>query len=318
MKIFIKIFSLSILLYQVVGACDVCGCDVGGGGGVFSQANESVTLGMKYAYQSFDASIDYDSQYFADENSTDTYHSIALSLSLPLWGPLYVVSVVPLKYNKMAGSHLNADLQGWGDIEVDLIAELWKNEMQGESSLRQRLLLSVGSIVPTGGYDAQRQGEKLNENFQLGTGAYAFVGGMGYVIRNLQWGGRVEGYFKTFAENPLGYQKGNNYNLLFSAQKFYSLGKGEFLGEMGYQLDERAEDKDNGILRLNRGGTRQSLLLALGVQWGDFNVKLQSDVVIFQKYSLDKGASLKASPRFALSWSWRFQGGMNSETMEVM
>ena len=313
-----KLIKLLIILafgyVTQVNACDVCGCQVGGGGlGPELQANRHY-LGLDYSYTQFRSNIDWTKEneslggsYFSDEYSDDKYHSLNLQLNLALSSSLRTFIKQPLKYHIEQSSENNQKLYGLGDPQFGL---QWMplNQSKIEAiNFKQSFMMQLGVQAPLGDYQVKNKiGLRLNENIQLGTGSWAELLGISYTLRNRYWGVFQSGQLLRYYENDLNYQKGNqwSYDLKFISYEEWRMYSYSYALSFNYQYGE--PDEVNSQVRKNRGGESWNLGPDLQFAFSNLILQFSYRYPIWQEFYIQKNAQIDGGEVYQFSTGWYF------------
>ncbi len=150
------------------------------------------------------------------------------------WEPLSAVVQVPIVYKNFSetadGSSANRTRPtGLGDIDLGVRVFLLSHKDFDRNSWH-RFGVSLGSSLPTGRNDAQRNGLRLDEHAQLGTGAFIPYAGLIYSFSRDPWNFFATVHAKTPLENGYGYRYGSallwSFALEYRAITRLSLGLG--------------------------------------------------------------------------------------------
>jgi hypothetical protein len=150
------------------------------------------------------------------------------------WEPLSAVVQVPIVYKDFSetadGSSANRTRPtGLGDVDLGVRVFLLSHKDFDRNSWH-RFGVSLGSSLPTGRNDAQRNGLRLDEHAQLGTGAFIPYAGLIYSFSRDPWNFFATVHAKTPLENAYGYRYGSallwSFALEYRAIARLSLGLG--------------------------------------------------------------------------------------------
>ncbi len=239
-------------------ACSVCGC-----GDPLVAASDArpisgrLRVGVDFEYLT--------AQARSDEVPADQEALTQISLRpLLVYSPeasLNLVAQVPLvqkdwSLSDASGQRVDAN-KSFGLGDVDLGARWFLlDEVDLEGQSRWNLALSAGSSLPTGGDDAQSNGQRIDDHAQLGTGAFSPYLGALYAFHRDPWNVFVSATVRTHTTNAYGYRFGSA--LLVGARAEYRIVDRLAVG-LGLDARQAAHDTLFGDRQDNTGG----FLLAL-------------------------------------------------------
>ncbi len=249
-----KFFLCAFLFFSGLSAhaCDICGCASGASfTGILPQFHKNF-VGTRYTYRHFRTShpTDDGSRLF----SHDWFHTA------DVWGRFYahrrvqIFAVLPVNQAGQELSGFKLQTFGLGDAQVfanyaviqtpDTLASYW----------RQTLLLGGGFKLPTGENNLRRNGERVVQSLQPGTGSWDALMNMVYTLRYKGWGLNADANFRISTTNIQGYKFGNRVNGSLKFFYWAQNGKLSFLPNAGLLADYGMKDTDQGERIRETGG----------------------------------------------------------------
>lgn len=221
------------LLWEVgsssVYACDACGCGVGNSYfGILPQFHRNF-VGLRYRYRSFNSR----SPILGSPIENPTYStSNEQYQTVETWGRFYparrvqVFAFLPYSFSHRVEDGVVADQQGLGDVTVLANYNVFNTSDSIYQPVMHSLLVGGGLKLPTGSFRETENGQKVNPNFQLGTGSLDFMVNAIYTVRYGRLGLNTDFTYKRNTTNRNDYRFGNRYNTaayLFYVQKIKKL-----------------------------------------------------------------------------------------------
>lgn len=251
----LKHFILSaglLLSVFTASACDICGCSSGSAfTGILPQFNRHF-IGLRYTYRSFITT--HPTTDGSRLTSREQFHST------DLWGRFYphkrvqLFAVLPVNHFSQTESGTKRETTGLGDVQLFVNYAIIQTPDSSTADLRHTLLAGGGLKLPTGENNAMRNGERLNQNLQPGTGSWDAVLNVIYTLRYKKWGMNLDANGRINTTNNQGYKFGSRIN---GSAKFFYWAKyrnWSFLPQLGVLADYGAKDADQGARLLETGG----------------------------------------------------------------
>lgn len=233
-------------------ACDICGCSSGGGfTGILPQFQRHF-IGLRYTYRSFRTT--HPTTDGSRLTSMDRFHTT------DLWARFYphkrvqLFAVVPINSYSQTESGSTQRASGLGDIQLWVNYAIVQTPDSSKSPWRHTLLAGGGLKAPTGENNAFRNGERMNQNLQPGTGSWDAVLNAVYTVRYKQWGLNADANVRINTTNRQGFRFGNRAG---GSLKFFYWGKyrhWSFLPQVGVLADYGLKDRNAGIVVNESGG----------------------------------------------------------------
>lgn len=295
-------------------ACDVCGCRVGGGLAGPELEKESHYVGFNYSYTQFKTNIDWSREnsstgedYLQDEFSNDQFHQLDLNMNFKITEYFRLAISQPLKVNDVKSSDEDETLYGVGD---PLLIVQWQPIFPSsgfKNEWAHYLGFATGVKAPLGSYnEVNTQGQKFNENFQLGTGSWDIYMDAKYTLRYGSYGWHTQGMYLLNTENDLGYKRGNQQGYQTSLLYYDWWRTYSYNFRMGMRYDHSSEDEINGNIRPNRGGESLSVLGSSQVRWDQYTLMLAVQVPFYQEFDIDENATLEGGVTTMVSAGYYF------------
>ncbi|WP_242393281.1 transporter [Anaeromyxobacter oryzisoli] len=222
---------------------------------------------------------------------------------------LNLVAALPLVRRewRLTGDGMNDErvvLTGLGDVDLGARLAVWRRVEFVQDPERiavtrvQALALSAGTSLPTGEDDARRDGLRLEEHAQIGTGGWGPYAGLLYQLSREPWAFAVSATARLRTPNAFGYRFGNA--VLAGLDVQHDLFTRLSIG-VGADVRWAAQDLLSGATVSNTGGfigsgtASMSVGLAPGLQ-----ARVRAVVPIFQRLEGDQ----RAGAAFFASVSW--------------
>jgi hypothetical protein len=175
-----------------------------------------------------------------------------------VWSPiptLNLVATVPFTRKRMdeTGTGIDStmsDLSGLGDVELGVRWFPFES-VDFAARVRQSGSLMAGTSLPTGGNDATREGVRVDEHGQLGTGGYGPYLGLFYRLSGDTWSGFAAFTGRRRGENSHGYRYGESLHAALQGQ--WQPG-GWFAASLALEGRSAAADREQGAAVPNTGG----------------------------------------------------------------
>jgi hypothetical protein len=298
---YIRITLLLVLLsigYQST-ACDVCGCSFGGNYyGVLPQFSKHFA-GVRYQHRSFV------SNGLSNEGlpvqAQDVFRRIEL------WGRFYphkrlqIFGFVPYVLNQQKSEGKSLNVNGLGDVMLNVNYTLINTGDSTDVKYRQLLLIGAGTKAPTGSFKSVVNGEQLHANMQIGSGSWDYLANMIYNIRYKSVGLSTDLTYKYNTSNADDYRFGDRVNSamnLFYWDKFWGLTVMP-LGGMYYEF--AYVDVSKGFKQKATGGEALFGNVGLDLYWKKMSLGILCQMPIVQD-----NPSIKANNRFMTTFNYMF------------
>lgn len=235
-------------------SCDVCGCGFSSNYMGISPEYRANNIGLRYSMGSTH-SKHLPSLFNTQTTSEETFQSVELLGRYYIGNRFMLQGILPVHYfYKKVSDGSSNELKGLGDISV-LANYMLINT--GDSMLhRSRHLLQFGGGIKTPtGKSNNLLDNVVNPNFQLGTGAFAFIANGLYTFRYKNWGNTVEAAYQYHLTNKHDFQFGQRYTLsekifFWKRWRLYS-----FVPNVGVWYDHSAPIIEKGEAVKQSGGT---------------------------------------------------------------
>lgn len=210
-KIYMFLVAFALLFsVQKVQACSICGCGTGGYYlGVTPQIQKNI-IGVRYRHLSFNS---YENMGDFRSSSSEQF------ASAELWGRYYirtrwqVTAFLPFQMNKRVDDGVTKHLNGLGDAMAMVQYNLFNSFLRVDTVGRlfqHNWFVGGGLKAPFGKYNhTDTNNEKINPNFQLGTGSWDFLLTTSYTLRYKQVGFTTDISYKSNSENSNTYRFGD-------------------------------------------------------------------------------------------------------------
>lgn len=272
--IILKKQLLILILFSLphfAGACDICGCGVGGNYiGIMPEFNKQI-IGLRYRQN--------DLMTHVGINGVQTYlTSREVYRTAELWGGWNIshrfrlMGSIPYNFNERHSQSMSGKKNGIGDVSALAFYQLLNSRRTVSDSklLVQSLWIGGGVKLATGAYNpADKAQNTQNANlFQLGSGSTDFAINAMYDARLQDAGINTTVSYKVNTTNKYDYRYGNK--LTVSVQPYYKFNIGKKMTiapNAGVLLETAQQDADNhfsvdasgGYLLLGTIGTEVSL-----------------------------------------------------------
>lgn len=264
----ITVVLVALFCFLKAGACDICGCGVGGYYiGILPEFHKHI-IGVRYRYNSLRT-------HLGSGGSTTYLTTRERYNTAELWGgwnigkKFRIMAAVPYAFNERTNQGVTNTKNGVGDISIIGYYRLLssKRTVFTKKLMVQSLWIGGGIKLPTGKYTAA---DKLNTSqntnlFQLGTASYDFSVHAMYDLRIQDAGLNIAASYKINTANKYNYNYGNKLNT--TAQLYYKLrvkNKFTMAPNAGITYENSKKDIDNKITVDVSGGNL--LLGTFGVE----------------------------------------------------
>jgi len=195
----------------------------------------------------------------SEESESLTERRTTLLLAYGLSESVGLFARIPYSERSMT-SHSDAGTEhvhtsGWADPEVSAQARLWSSPFEGDVGARSSLFLVGGVKTPWGENDLHRNGERLDEHVQPGTGSTdVFAGLAGSYQVNPRSALFSSVQYRDPGRNDAGYRYGNA--LLANVAYEHKLGlRWDAVLELNFRNAARDEIDRSGTVDPDTGGT---------------------------------------------------------------
>tara|TARA_B110000483_G_scaffold53766_1_gene66974 strand:- start:586 stop:1587 length:1002 start_codon:yes stop_codon:yes gene_type:complete len=318
-RVMIKaIFTILILIQSMVintFGCDVCGCKVGGSLAGSDMESDKHYIGVSYNFNQYETKVDWTTEnrnsggnYLANEYSKDKYHQFDYLVNLAINEKFRIAWNQPIKYQTVVSSETEESLYGFGDPLFQIQWFILTSEPGYKKVISNHLSSSLGVQIPLGESNSfDKNGNKHNENFQLGVGAHGYYSSFKHTLRYFKYGLHTEAMYLMNSTNALEYKRGDQKSfqtsLLFYDQwRYYS-----YNIKLGTSYDHSGRDKSYGFLKANRGGESWSAITSTQWRWDQYTMLLGLSIPLLQSYHIDDNASLSGGSNWTLSVGYYFK-----------
>ncbi|HET8540231.1 MAG TPA: transporter [Anaeromyxobacter sp.] len=179
----------------------------------------------------------------------------ALAVFSPL-ARLNAVLAVPLVQKSVSATgagmdHGTTELTGLGDVELG--ARWFVLDETSFAQMRHHsVALSAGTSFPTGDDDATRDGVRLDQHSQIGTGGWGPYAGVMYRLEQSRWHAFASLTGRWRSENAHGYRYGASLHWSLTAQR--DLADGRVAVGLGIDGRQAAYDREHGEDVAHTGG----------------------------------------------------------------
>lgn len=300
----------AVLLMGRAMACDVCGGNLGGiYYGILPQYGNSF-IGVRYSMAHYNATMKYNSVFFEDERSNDSYHRTDILGRYAFNKKLNLNLILPYMVNIMDGTQQSLKSRGIGDPTLLVNYTMFNTGDDTMVKWKQSLQIGGGIKLPLGDFDRKHEGDIINRNFQMGTGSLDFLISGNYTIRYGSFGLSSENTYKYNTANRDDYHFGNQFTS--SSNLFYwkETPLMAFLPFAGILYEQAGMHQLGKIDQLNTGG--KSVLASFGAQiyHKSLSMTCQFLTPIIQKYNTDNIASINAGNRWSVGLIYSFKKKM--------
>ncbi len=312
------IFTILILIQSMViniFACDVCGCKVGGSLAGSEMDSDKHYIGATYNFNQYETKIDWTTEnrnsggdYLANEYSKDKYHQLDFIVNLGINENFRIAWNQPIKYQMVASSETEESLYGFGDPLFQVQWLILSSQSGYKKVISNHLSSSLGVQIPLGNSNAlDKNGNKHNENFQLGVGARGYYSSLQHTLRYFKYGLHTEAMYLINSTNDLEYKRGDQKSFQ-TALLFYDQWRNySYNIKIGTSYDHSGRDKSYGFWKANRGGESWSGISSTQWRWDQYTMLLGLSIPVLQSYQIDDNASLSGGSNWTLSVGYYFK-----------
>src|SRR5262245_58600187 len=157
-KIFVAL--LMIMSFNLVKACDICGCGVGNFNPyMFPHLSQKfISVGYNYRYYNTHAHDDLGHEM----QNREYYNSISLAGQFTIAKRFQMMGYLPFQVNTQKGPEGNKSLSKFGDAII--MADYRLLDHISANRLRQTITAGAGMKLPTGAYQFEEGDEKTVDN----------------------------------------------------------------------------------------------------------------------------------------------------------
>jgi hypothetical protein len=261
-KIFVLLFS--IIMFNDMKACDICGCGVGNFNPYMFPhlVQKFVSVGYNYRTYETNAHDDSGNEMFNKEH----YTTISLAGQFTFGKKIQVMGYFPFQINEQKGPEGNKSLDGIGDA-VLMVNYKFLDHVSNKAPLRQTIIVGSGIKLPTGHYQYGEGNEKEvdNANFQAGTGSTDFILNSLYALRYKQFAMSAGVTYKINTDNAQNYNFGNRLLTVIQFKYVKDAGGISFISNAGMILEKMGKDREDGLVNSHTGGYNAQAIVGLDV-----------------------------------------------------
>jgi hypothetical protein len=197
---------LCLALPRMAAACSMCRCS----DPVFSALGEGL-----YTYGGFQVALDWNrldqSQGAGPELEAQIRNSMVATVSYGWRERLTFVAQVPYTFNHLTADGEVQTADGLGDPAFYLYVRLWSSKFASGLGRRAWISATVGVKTPWGKNDVTKDGKRLDEHVQPGTGATNISGGLsGLYLLDEDSSLYASAAYTGTGRNQFGYKYGDN------------------------------------------------------------------------------------------------------------
>jgi hypothetical protein len=265
-------------------ACDICGCGLASNYmGILPQYRAN-SVGLRYSFSNTQ-SKHLPSLFEKQTSSEEMFHSIELLGRYYLKRKWIIIGLMPIhNFSKQHSDNTQELLQGLGDANVMVNYILLNTGDSIKPSTRHLLQVGGGFKAPTGQYH-HLSNNGINPNFQLGTGAWAFITNGQYTLRKKSIGYTIEGSFQYHLNNKNNYQFGKRVtvmNKLFYWKKWRLT---SIVPSMGIWSEYSALNKENQHDVSYSGGTLLNIQPGFDIFFRHVSLGVSAQIPSYQNLS---------------------------------
>ena len=197
---------LCLALPRMAAACSMCRCS----DPVFSALGEGL-----YTYGGFQVALDWNrldqSQGVGESLEEQVRNSMVATVSYGWRERLTFVAQVPYTFNHLTADGEVQTADGLGDPAFYLYVRLWSSKFASGLGRRAWISATVGVKTPWGKNDVTKDGQRLDEHVQPGTGATNLSGGLsGLYLLDENSSLYASVAYTGTGRNEFGYKYGDN------------------------------------------------------------------------------------------------------------
>lgn len=259
-RVVLFLATLGLVYPQALRACSMCRCS----DPVFSALGEGL-----YSYGGFQVALDWNrldqSQGAGAGLEAQVRNSLTATLSYGWAERLTFVAQVPYTFNHLTADGGVATADAPGDPSFYLSVRLWSSKFRQGLGRRAWISALVAVKTPWGKNDVSKDGERLDEHVQPGTGATNLSGGLsGLYLLDEASSLYASAAYTGAGRNQFGYKYGDNVQANFVYDRKLTDWLDGLL-EMNF-LDARHDQVDTlGLVDPNTGGQTLYLTPRVGV-----------------------------------------------------
>lgn len=259
LAITLSLFSLNAL------ACDICGCGSGMNYlGVLPQFNRNLA-GLRFQYSNFlHPSTNVNSNDASSQVLEDRFFRTEAWMRYYPADRWQLFVTVPYSVNQRMETQRTTQIEGMGDINVNVNYTLLDYGDSISSDWKNLLLVGGGAGLPTGKYQ-QRDDTKLMlpAGFQVGSGAFSYNLQLIHTLRYRTWGLNTNLRYTFNGENELSYDYGNQFSGAMALFYWGETKKFAYLPSVGVSLEHFEQDYQYDVLKEFSGGNFVNLTVGL-------------------------------------------------------
>lgn len=258
--------ALALVLYSLTTqACDICGCGAGMSYlGVLPQFNQNL-VGLRYQYSNFlHPSSNVNSNDASSQVLEDRFYRTEAWLRYYPAERWQLFVNVPYSVNQRIETQRTTQIEGIGDININVNYTLLDYGDSITSEWKNLLLVGGGIGLPTGKYQ-QRDNTKLMlpSGFQVGSGAYSYNLHLIHTLRYRTWGLNTNLRYTFNGENELSYNYGNQFSGAMALFYWGETKNFAYLPSVGISLEHFEQDSEYDLLKEFSGGNFVNLTVGL-------------------------------------------------------
>jgi len=260
-------------------ACSICRC----GDATFNALGKDVTSepGFRFAFDIDRFSKTQGPPEAQDSIVEDRYTAVG---AYTLGNRALLVARVPFAQRSLderVGDEVeHSDASGLGDPELSAQIRLWSSPLNGDLGRRLSFSATVGVKTNWGENDVEKDGERLDEHVQPGTGSTdPFFGVSGYYLLNTKSSLFASVQRRLPGANDFGYQYGDISLLNFAYERKLTTNLDSVL-ELNYRHAGRDQIDGSGDLDPNTGGSILYLTPRVLVNVGGVVVRFAAQIPV--------------------------------------
>jgi hypothetical protein len=267
------------LIAQRVEACSICRC----GDATFNALGKDVTSepGFRFAFDIDRFSKTQGPPEEQDSIVEDRYTAVG---AYTLGSRALLVARVPFAQRSLderVGDEVeHSEASGLGDPELSAQIRLWSSPLNGDLGRRLSFSATVGVKTDWGENDIEKDGERLDEHVQPGTGSTdPFFGVSGYYLLNTKSSLFASAQRRLPGANDFGYRYGDISLLNFAYERELTTNLDSVL-ELNYRHAGRDRVDDAGNYDPDTGGTILYLTPRVLVNVGGVVVRFAAQIPV--------------------------------------